>query len=81
MKSYFIYAIKSLYRNYIYVGLSQSPENRLAEHNLGKTKSNRPYGPFKIIFTDGPFDLKIARDKEKYYKSGCGKEFLKSISR
>lgn len=80
MRKYFVYAIKSIANNYTYVGLSEDPIKRLKQHNFGRTKSNCHYKPFKIIFTDGPFDLRTARDKEKYYKSGCGKEFLKSIS-
>ncbi|HCY77299.1 MAG TPA: endonuclease [Ignavibacteriales bacterium] len=76
---FFVYAIKSLKRNYIYVGLSSNLERRLAEHNGGRNKTTEPYRPFKLIYSE-EFDTRIkARIREKYFKSGSGKEFLKNI--
>ncbi|HCY77300.1 MAG TPA: endonuclease [Ignavibacteriales bacterium] len=76
---FFVYAIKSLKRNYIYVGLSNNLERRLAEHNGGRNKTTEPYRPFKLIYSE-EFDTRIkARTREKYFKSGSGKEFLKNI--
>lgn len=74
-----VYAIKSLSRDYIYVGLSDNLERRLSEHNLGKNKTTRPYKPFKLIYKEY-FSTRIeSRAREKYLKSGVGKEFLKSL--
>ena len=76
---FFVYAIKSLKRNYIYVGLSSNLERRLAEHNGGRNKTTEPFRPFKLIYSE-EFDSRIkARTREKYFKSGSGKEFLKNI--
>ncbi|HPC34315.1 MAG TPA: GIY-YIG nuclease family protein [Candidatus Absconditabacterales bacterium] len=76
---YTVYAIKSKGRNYIYVGLTNNLERRFNEHNLGKEKTTRPYSPFKLIYSE-KFKTRIeARIKEKYLKSGCGKEFLKDL--
>jgi putative endonuclease len=35
---YYVYAISSLERNYIYVGLTNNIERRFSEHNSGKIK-------------------------------------------
>jgi hypothetical protein len=35
---FFVYAIKSLSRNYIYVGLTNDVEKRLKQHNNGETE-------------------------------------------
>jgi putative endonuclease len=76
---YYVYALKSLNKNYIYVGLTSNIENRLKRHNTGRERTTRPYKPFKIIKID-KFDTRIeARQREKYLKSGCGKELLKKI--
>jgi putative endonuclease len=76
---YIVYAIKSKGRNYIYVWLTNNLERRFNEHNLGKEKTTRPYGPFKLIYSE-KFKTRIeARIKEKYLKSGCWKEFLKDL--
>jgi len=74
-----VYAIKSLEREYIYVGLTNNLDRRLAEHNGGGNKTTKPYSPFKLIYTE-EFNLRSeARLREKYFKSGSGKELLKNI--
>ena len=76
---YYVYAISSLERNYIYVGLTNNIERRLSEHNSGKNKTTKPYSPFKIIYFEECKNRIEARSKEKYFKSGSGKEKLKII--
>jgi putative endonuclease len=76
---FFVYAIKSLTKNYIYVGLTANTEIRIAEHNRKKEKTTRSYAPFETILTE-EYDTRIeARKREKYLKSGAGKEYLKSL--
>lgn len=76
---FFVYAIKSLSRNYIYVGLTADLERRLHEHNSGKNKTTRPYRPFVLIHSESFPTRLLAREREKYLKSGVGKEFLRSL--
>jgi len=75
-----VYAIKSEKDGRIYVGMSENIEKRLNEHNSGHTKSTKGFRPWSIIFSEICIDRKSAREREKYYKSGIGKEFLKSLS-
>ena len=76
---YYVYAIKSLVKSYIYVGLTSSIEKRLNQHNKGQNRSTKAYRPFRLIYTEA-FKTRVeARNKEIYLKSGIGKEFLKSI--
>jgi len=66
-------------RNYIYVGLTRDLDRRLIEHNKGETRSTKAYKPFVLIYEER-FNSRVeARAKEKYLKSGIGKEFLKSL--
>lgn len=76
---YYVYAIASLERNYIYVGLTDNVDRRFGEHNEGKNKTTKPYRPFVLIFTIEAATRIEARKLEKYYKSGSGKEKLKQI--
>lgn len=76
---YYVYAIASLERNYIYVGLTDNVDRRFGEHNEGKNKTTKPYRPFVLIFTIEAATRIEARKFEKYYKSGSGKEKLKQI--
>ena len=75
---YFVYAIKSLVDGRIYVGMTVDVPRRLIEHNSGKTKSTKGYKPWQLIYTESLPSRMEARRKEKYLKSGVGKEFLKS---
>ncbi len=76
---YSIYAIKSKTRNYIYVGLTNNIERRLKDHNAGFNKTTKPYRPFELIYREN-YNTRIeAREREKYLKTGYGKEFLKKL--
>jgi putative endonuclease len=76
---YYVYAISSLERNYIYVGLTNNIERRFSEHNTGRNKTTKPYSPFVIIYVEECSNRIEARIKEKYFKSGIGKEKLRII--
>ncbi|MGK9369746.1 GIY-YIG nuclease family protein [Melioribacter sp. Ez-97] len=77
---YYVYAISSLKRNYIYVGITNNPQRRLAEHNRGKNRTTAPYRPFEMIYLEKCENRPRAREREKYFKSGSGKEYLKKIA-
>lgn len=76
---YIVYALKSNIKNYIYVGMTNNLERRFGQHNNGQVQSTKHYLPFNIIFKEFFKTRAEARIKEKYFKSGCGKEFLKSL--
>ena len=73
----FVYVIRSEVDGRFYVGMTGDLERRLKEHNSGKTRSTKGYRPWKLIFTE-EYETSIeARAREKYLKSGVGKEFIK----
>ncbi|HET6273340.1 MAG TPA: GIY-YIG nuclease family protein [Bacteroidota bacterium] len=76
---WYVYALRSLARNYIYVGLTSDLERRFKQHNDGKERTTRPYRPFRLILSEGFVTRAEARHREMYLKSGSGKEFLKKI--
>ena len=75
---YTVYALQSVSRNYVYVGISDNLARRLEQHNRGYNRTTRPYAPFKVLYTEQYETRTDARKREKYLKSGVGKEFLKS---
>jgi len=77
--NYYVYAIRSIQRNYIYVGLSNDFNRRVHEHNAGYERTTKPYRPFEIILIEEFPTRVLARKREKYLKSGVGKEFLRSL--
>ena len=74
---YTVYALKSKLKNYIYVGMTTDLADRIKRLNDGREKTTRPYGPFEIIYKEIHLTRKDARIREKYFKSGVGKEFLR----
>jgi len=77
---HYVYAISSLNRNYIYVGSIKILKARFERHNKGREKTTKPYLPFKLIFIEEVDGLRTeARKREKYWKSGIGKEKLKTL--
>lgn len=78
---FFVYAIKSCFKNYIYVGLTNNSQRRIEQHRAGKEKTTAPYRPFDTLIIE-EYPTRIdARIREKYLKSGIGKEWLKKIQR
>ncbi len=75
---HYVYVIQSILRNYIYVGLTNNIERRTFEHNSGRNKTTKPYCPFRLIYTEEFPSREEARKKEKYLKSGIGKEWIKN---
>jgi len=76
---YYVYAISSESKKYIYVGMTNNVSRRFDEHNKGFNKTTKPYRPFKLILIENHIGRSEARAREKYLKSGSGKEFLKKL--
>lgn len=76
---YFVYILKSLKDCTLYTGLSRNPEKRLQGHNSGISKYTKGHRPYELVYIERFFDRKSARDREKYLKTGHGKEELKTI--
>ena len=75
---YYVYIISSINRKYIYVGLTNDYKRRISQHNMGKEKTTAAYKPFKVIAIED-YETRIkAREREKYLKSGIGKEWIKN---
>ena len=74
-----VYAIISEVNGEIYVGIAKDPDIRLKEHNAGKNRYTKGLRPWKSLYREFQPDWQAARNREKYLKSGVGKEFLKSL--
>ncbi|TDU43240.1 putative endonuclease [Gelidibacter sediminis] len=76
---YHVYAISSTIKNYIYVGMTANLDDRLERHFKGLEKTTKAYQPFELIFTEIAETRVLARMREKYWKSGVGKEQLRLL--
>lgn len=78
---FWVYAISSLNRSYVYVGMTEDLDQRIKRHNSGYEPTTRPYAPFEIIYSETHETRLKARVREKYWKSGIGKEKLRILIR
>lgn len=69
----------TIHHNYIYVGITKNLEERFYRHNTGRERNTKPYLPYKIIYQEECLHRPSARKREKYWKSGVGKEQLQMI--
>jgi putative endonuclease len=70
---YFVYVLKSLSRNYIYVGMTDYLERRIGEHQSGKNKTTKPYRPFALIYSENFFNKRRSRKKREIFEVRCRK--------
>lgn len=64
-----------------YVGITNDLDRRLREHRSGATKGAQVIGDFAVLLTESYPDHKSARAREKYLKSGHGREWLDAYER
>jgi putative endonuclease len=76
---YFVYILKSLKDQRLYVGYSKEVRRRLEEHNSGKVDATRYRLPLILIYFEAYQNQQDATSREKYYKSGWGRAHLKKI--
>ena len=80
MKEYYTYIVKSLKDGKRYTGITSNIERRVVEHNRGSssTPSTKHSGPFVLVYKETHPDMISARKREKFFKSGAGREWIKN---
>ncbi len=74
----YTYVLKSLRDNKLYIGWTNDLKRRLEMHNLGKVDATKNRIPFEIVYYEACLDKEKAIEREKYFKTGFGRKFLKS---
>jgi len=72
-----LYILQSVESGKKYIGITNDLERRLHEHRSGRTKGGQLTAPFILIHTEKFSDYPSARTKEKFFKSGQGREWMK----
>ena len=71
---FFVYFIKSLKFDFVYVGFTDNIEKRLLEHNNKKTKSTKAYAPLKLIYFEAYLSKTVALKRELELKNSWSKK-------
>ena len=76
---YFVYVLKSLSTGIHYTGQTDNLERRQQEHNAGSLgKFTKGKGPWQIVYQEQYETREEAVRREKYLKTGKGREYLKN---
>ncbi|WP_298754853.1 GIY-YIG nuclease family protein [uncultured Psychroserpens sp.] len=76
---YYVYVLRSKVDGRLYKGMTMRLDNRIKEHNLGKTKSTKGYLPWVLVYQEVFNTRREARLREKFLKSGQGRDYLKKV--
>ena len=76
---FYVYLIKSKKDSTYYIGLTENLQNRIKNHNQGKTKSIKHRVPYYLVYYEAYSDRKLARKRELELKKNSfkKKELLK----
>jgi len=74
---YYVYVLRSITFGNFYKGFCSDLKKRLAEHNAGKTKSNKHFIPWEIAYFESFDSIDEAIAREKFFKSSSGRKYLK----
>ena len=74
---YFVYVLKSRKFDRNYTGHTDHLKGRIKDHNNGKTRSIRAFLPYDLVYFEIYKTRKEAVTREKFLKSGAGREFIK----
>lgn len=75
---WYTYVLRSLKDKKLYVGFSKDLRVRVKEHKMGKVFATKNRVPLELVYYEACLDEKKAIKREKYLKSGFGRNFLKS---
>ena len=80
---YYVYIIKNLNDESFYTGLTNDLQRRLSEHNGHKnsTKSTLSKTDYILIHAEQHNSKLEARKREKFWKSGYGRELRNKITK
>ena len=75
---YYTYVLLSEKDNAFYIGFTKDLKGRFQEHQSGKFASTIKRRPLRIIYYEACLNEIDAKKREKYFKTGYGRRFLKN---
>ena len=74
---FYVYFLKSLKNEDVYIGSCKNVSVRTINHNSGKVKSTKGYRPWKLLGYEEYNTRSEAFKMEHFYKTGRQRELLK----
>ncbi len=76
---YYVYVLKSKKDEKMYTGCTNNLKKRVKMHNAGNVKSTSNRGRFEVIFYEAFLNEIDAFQREKWLKTGWGRNHLNKI--
>ena len=74
---YYLYVLKSLKDNKLYIGKTKDLRKRFEKHLNGEVKSTKERLPVQLVYYEAYTNKEKCSKQELFYKSGIGREALK----
>ena len=75
---YYTYVLQSTINGFLYKGSTENLENRILQHNSGLVAYTSKFRPWKLVYFEIFQTRSEAMAREKFFKTGKGREFIKS---
>lgn len=75
---FYAYVLLSLKKRIYYKGSTENLSARIQQHNDGLVAFTSKYKPWKLIYYEEYSTRAEAMNREKFFKSGKGREWLKN---
>ena len=77
---FYVYVLRSSQTGRRYVGSCENVDERLRRHNAGHSKATRHGIPWILVHSESFTNRAEAARKERYYKSGRGRDELNRLN-
>ena len=74
---YYTYVLRSKRDGKLYIGYTDNIDGRFIRHANGLVESTRERRPLELIYYEACLSKQMALKREKYFKTGFGRRFLK----
>jgi putative endonuclease len=75
---FYTYVLRGLNDKKLYIGWTDNLKARFIKHNKGEVVATKNRRPLKLIYYEACLNKEKAIAREKYFKTGFGRKFLKS---
>lgn len=76
---FYTYVLRSRKDRKLYTGFSSDLRARLKKHKTGKVLATKNRLPVDLIYYEAYVNERDAREREKYFKTGWGRKYVRTI--
>lgn len=78
---FYVYVLQSIQSGWLYIGVTDTIDRRIKEHNNGKVRSTKSYRPYQLIKTEKYLNKTEALKRERQIKkSGLLRKVIKNTA-